>query len=286
MFDDLFVLWSGLQPSIQAALIGAAATITAATMGALVVARQIRKQAANAIRQNSHNESLKLKMKVYEEIIGVVQKCQDATSALSTFIRLFSISVQKARLQIAIGQTVMLPNERFLALMELQKAFSSSAIDMVFLTERWQIIDPRIEIFRTAFNATMHDVREASTAYEGVATYLMPVDRPDGLGVFPWSPPADPQFALLENASKALIETVELLGSFAYDFQNEMQNLLVGELFGNQISSRIPIDPRQPVVRLENHTMLDAYFNKDTPWGRNRTKIEAEVRESFQVPSV
>lgn len=68
MFDGIITWWAALNTGVQAALIGAGATIASATIGVLVVARQIRTQAANAIRQNKHNEALQLKMKVYEEI--------------------------------------------------------------------------------------------------------------------------------------------------------------------------------------------------------------------------
>lgn len=281
MLDEIITWWSRLQPNVQAALIGAGATVTAATIGALVVARQIRKQAANAIRQNSHNEALKLKLKVYEEIIEVVQRCQDASSSLSSFVRVFSVGVQLARNACARAQRIVVPDGRAPVFLDLQKSFAQSAVMMVFLTERWQIIDPRIEVFRTAFNSALHDVRSAYTKYVKIAVELMPVVRPDGQSIFPWSPPDDLQFAALDQAGKSLIEAVDKLASFAYDFQGEMQNLLVGELFGKQVPPRASIDPSYPVIRLEHHAKLEAYFLTDTAWGRSKTKVEEEVRKGL-----
>lgn len=284
MFDGIVTWWNALEPGVRPALVSACATILAATIGALVVARQIRTQSANAIRQNKHNEALKLKMKVYDEIINVCAKCQDADSSLTNFIRSVFNDVSISQKQQLAGRPFRITEHRFPHYLELQKSLDSSAVEMVFLTERWQIIDPRIEVFRTAFNVAMHDIRETSWRYWNTLMPLLPVDRRDAPGQqFNWEPPNEKQLETLEKFGSSFIKAIDLLGSFTYDFQIEMQNLLVGDLFGKTVPARIPIDPQYPVVTLNNHATLETYFAKNTSWGQNKTLVESDVRRSLMA---
>ena len=70
---------------VLAAMIGAIATVVAGVIGALVVVWQIGRQARDAIRQTRHNETLKLKLKVYEEIIATCRSASDAVVNLSSY---------------------------------------------------------------------------------------------------------------------------------------------------------------------------------------------------------
>lgn len=205
MFDGIITWWAALNTGVQAALIGAGATIASATIGVLVVARQIRTQAANAIRQNKHNEALQLKMKVYEEIIRVCAGCQNAEASLSSFVRGFSSAVEICRKQQAAGHPFTVPRQRFQHFMDLQTSLDKSSIQMISLTERWQIIDPRIEVFRTAFNVAIHNIREASWRYTTAVVSLLPIERVDAPGqLIPWSPPSEQQLNLLNTAGSLI----------------------------------------------------------------------------------
>ncbi len=68
------------------------------------------------------------------------------------------------------------------------------------------------------------------------------------------------------------------LGCYIHDFQVEMQNLLLGELFKQKLPPREPIDPNLVVVQFERYKELAEYFERETAWGRGKARIEGEVR--------
>lgn len=66
---------------------------------------------------------------------------------------------------------------------------------------------------------------------------------------------------------------------YAEDFLVELQNILLGDLFGHAVSHRAPIDPNSKVVSLANCDELEAWFNNSTPWGKHCAKVQAETRQ-------
>ncbi len=269
--------WTELTPEMQAAVLQSAVTLLAGVVGVLVVFVQIGRQARHAIAQNRHNEALKLKLEIYKETLRIHDEAQDREIALSSYVRLFPIAIANARTLLVQGVTPTPPTNRVPQLIELKTRADEGAIGIVILTEKWQIIDPRLEIFRTAINVAKYDVDEAWRHYFEFAMHAHPVESPQG-NIFPWTPLNDADLKTLQRKSDGLLEALGVLGSFVYDLRVEMQNALLGELFPTPLPARNPIDPKYMVVKLENHRQLADYFERDTPWGKNKARIEAEAR--------
>jgi hypothetical protein len=153
MWDAVRAFWDAIPKETQAAIIGALATVAVGLLGALAVVWQIGRQARNALRQNRHNETLKLKLKVYEEIIVTCRAASDAVVSLSFYVRLFHTNVVLYRQIMQQGVPLVIPDARVPRLIEKKTAVDTTAVEIVSLTERWQIIDPRIQIFRVAVGA-------------------------------------------------------------------------------------------------------------------------------------
>lgn len=174
LWDAVRAIWDAIPKETQAAIIGAAATLAVGVLGALAIVWQIGRQAHNAIRQNRHNETLKLKLKVYEEIIATCRVASDAVVNLSSYVRLFHTNVvlywQIAQQRVA----PVIPDARVPRLIEKKTAADTAAVEIVSLTERWQIIDPRIQIFRVAVGAAIYDINATWQPYFNVALARMP----------------------------------------------------------------------------------------------------------------
>ena len=97
MWDALKAFWDGLAPGTQATVIDAVVTVVTATVGVLVVFWQIGRQARNAIQQNRHNEALKLKLQVYEEIASICRSASQAAISLSSYVQNFGINASLTR---------------------------------------------------------------------------------------------------------------------------------------------------------------------------------------------
>lgn len=283
MWLTIQTFWSGLSPPMQAALIGAIATVVTATLGASLVVWQIGRQANNAITQNRHNEVLKLKLKIYEEIVDTCRDASNAETDISSYVRLFQANIAVCRNLSVGGLPWSIPNERIPILIEKYFTSRTKAIGIVGLTERWQIVDPRIEIFRTAVNVAIHDIDAAWHPYFNTVLPIMPMEirgHPQPGTLLPWNPPNDRTVTRIEKLGNELISALSTLGSYIYDFQIEMQNLLLGEFFGRKLEPRKPIDPTLIVVQLDRYGEL-AHFEKETPWGKHKERVEDEVRASL-----
>jgi hypothetical protein len=83
----------------------------------------------------------------------------------------------------------------------------------------------------------MHNIQSTWGAYFDTVLGTMPISiqnvSPGGVDVHPWAPPDEPTALNIERAGQELIDALSELGSYTYDFQLEMQNCLIGELFNN-----------------------------------------------------
>ncbi len=73
-------------------------------------------------------------------------------------------------------------------------------------------------------------------------------------------------------------DALDTLSMYVTDFQVEMQNLLLADLFGHKADHRKPIDPRKFVVRLDQRDALMQRFQDDTDWGRLEQASNENVR--------
>lgn len=73
------------------------------------------------------------------------------------------------------------------------------------------------------------------------------------------------------------------IGSVVHDFRIEIQNVLLGDLFGRKIPKRQPLDPREIVVSTEPEEIarLEKYFDEKTAWGRMKRETEERVRQTL-----
>jgi hypothetical protein len=271
--------WTTLTPQIQGALIGAAATALAAVLGFTAIFIQLGRQARNAIAQNRENERTKLKLKIYEDIVAICAQASDAEITFSGYIRSYLMNVSIARSLQKQGQSYSIPRERFPEMNELNSAASRSAIGVISTVERWTVIDPRVDIFRVAMSVALHEVQEAFTGkFVPAVIRTMPIQHPQTGELFPWSPPPDQVIEELDSLGNGVIDALGLIGNVLFDFQVEMQNLLLGELFSGRAERRDPLDPKYIVTRIDRHGELLKQFETQTAWGLHKAEIEARVR--------
>jgi hypothetical protein len=279
MIQAVYSFLSSLDPEVKGAIIGALTTVIAGGLGLLVLVWRLRREAQLAIDENKTTEAMKLKLKIYEqEVIKVVEVAVDTEVAFAGFIRRFISDLRNHKTLADAGLPSSLPVARIPALIELKGSFDRAAIALITFTERWFVIDPRFEVFRIAINAALYDIGTEYAAYFDFVLRAMPVDLPGGVH---WTAPSNDQIDAMNAASDKLIDRLGTMTAYSSDFQAEMQNVLIGPLFGNAVPRRQPLDPRHVVISLANDALLTQYFQEDTPWGRNRKAIEDNVRARF-----
>jgi hypothetical protein len=269
---------------VQAAIISAGVTVITAGVSVAAVVWQIGRQARQALEQNLHNERLKIKLSVYDRVLTVCRRAAEAQIKLGNYVLLFPVSIQGYQRLRAEGINPTIPNERVPVLIAQKRDFDAATIDLIKLTEDWEIIDPRVQVFRTALHAARQDVDDAYDRYFDLVIHMMPAAVPgsseQGATLFPWQPPEAPGLSELMLRTNQLHGFLQEVGSYIFDFQIEMQNLLVSEIFDRVLAPRQPLDPRHRVITLNAHQELSNYFNSEaTSWGRMRARADVWVQQ-------
>lgn len=279
-----FWIWlSSLEAPVKAAMITATATVTGAILAATVVFLQIGRQAGKARENDRSGEELKLKIEIYRSILSVCREALDAKLDVSNFIRMFPISIRSAKGTLSLGYTPVLPRERFSTFNEKWSAAHTKAVNVVITVEEWGIVDPRMKVFQVAFNAALYDAQKAYANYIDASMPIFPAPRLDSPDkTFPWSPPNSESLLKLERSGEQILDALSNIESYVEDFRVQMQQLLVGALFpGYVVDIRKPLNPALKVIELKRHKELIKYFEEETEWGRNVTRVNSAVRKRF-----
>ncbi len=261
---------------IQSALIGAGTTLFAALLGFSVVARQIKHEARLAMNQRA-----------YEQLVDACGPATDATITFSGFIRQVQRELEAFAALDENQADHRLMQSRIPDLLQRQSHMADAQIAVGSMIERWLIVDPRIELFKFAFNARMHDTfNDLFPRYFDLVMDKLPADlHREGSNTVVFPPkqctPEDLQ-EIRSLGEKMIADSTGFIG-YIHDFQIEMQRLLLGELFKHNVPSREPIDPSVVVLTLRNHKALTKHFKEETAWGRYMMAVEEESRRKFEI---
>ena len=276
----MMTLWESLDASMQAAIVGVGGTVLTAIIALFAIAWQLsaqRKQSNDAIAEN---ERRKLKAAMYEDAVKVARELVDSAIALSTPIRITALQVRTVAAAAAEGRQFMPPQTSVPDVLQKWSAAQEAVVRFIFLVEERRFIDPRLLVFRSAMNSVAHDAREAMDGNLFVRLVDVVQHQLHNGDLSQYVPPIETA-EHFNSASERLLSALQDMQCYAEDFLVELQNILLGDLFGNAVSHRAPIDPNSKVVSLANFDDLEVWFNNSTPWGRHCAAVEAETRQRF-----
>jgi len=274
-------LWSGFSAELQAALVGASATAGAAIFGILAIIAQIRSQGRQSRAAIAETERRKINAALYEDAVLICRGLADASIELSTKLYTMNMEIEVAAQGEAAALTYNFPTTRFPMLITLYGNFTDAALKFIFLIENRRIVDPRILVFRTAMSTVLHDSRKLM--FSDFVLHVMPslpTDMLDG-GISPYKAPSIEGAKVIRAYGDRLIRAVDDAVAYTEDFLTEMQNVLLGDLYGNHLEPRRPLDPAQHAVSLDRASELEAWFRNNTAWGIETARAEAETRQRF-----
>jgi len=247
--------WSALLPPVQGAIISGVFTLISAAGAAAVVFYQLRKQGENAINANRHNEMMKLRKDVYEEIEPIIKSAEDEYMALRWEVAKIVIDVENIR-----KFPDWKPWTTAAQLSSQQKKSHESGSAIITAISRWRILDPRISIFVTALNNARIDTNNAYKAVHDFSLTFIQIDETMSIRVSAEIPGGE-EFATLNDLIYRFNLLIETLTSYLFDLRTEMQNILLGELFGRTIVSRVATANVPLVLRLSDFDKLYEHFN-------------------------
>jgi hypothetical protein len=244
-------------------LISAAVTLIGVGVAAAVAVYQITKQAR-----------MGLKVELYREVLAAIGTQGKAEGELSTKLTTLNSLIALWIRKDSFGGVRPTPSTSWAELHDLNYKAQTEGAELMCLIEKWQIVDPRLNVFRLAFGSALHDMRQAWALLSEELALVVPV--------LPGAPiPPEPEKEVLEAISAAnqtFQDALSKLGAWVADFQLEMQWLLLADLFDNGPSYREPLDPQFFVVRLDRYDTLKEYFLEQTPWGREMRAVNERAK--------
>ena len=254
--------------------------IIAAVIGFAGIIWQIGRQARHAVEQHRRNESIKLKLQIYQEIWVAISAASDAVSTLKADLQLKATNLRSIMQGYTTWENWQSSRNQFPDLQSKFDDAQKTVIGVVRSVEQWRVIDPRLDVFIFAFHASFHDCHEAFyREFCPLAIRLLPTTNPATGQPFHVDQPAIEVLERFATLADLQLDVLEGLSGYLLDLENEMQNLLVGELFDNKLERREPLDPRVVVVSLDRRDELRAYFEQETPWGVANAETARRVTE-------
>ena len=112
----------------------------------------------------------------------------------------------------------------------------------------------------------------------------IPVQLPDG-SIFPYTPPTVEHASFIKRFCESFIAALDDATMYTEDFQVELQNHLLGDLFGKNVIHRKPLDPAKKVITFQRADELEHWFATSTDWGREMARIDADTVARFRDAS-
>lgn len=278
---DFYSAWSGFGAETKAALIGAFTTIAVGLIGFGGLICQIKSQGRQSREAVAENERRRIKATMYDDAVKICRELADTSGELSCSLLMMKLQIEFAAKAHAEGRPFDLPSARFPALLDTYRLFADAALKFVFFVENRRFINPKILIFRTAMSVVLHDTRKLmhSSFPDNVMTSL-PVQQQDG-ALFPYTPPTVEHAARIKELCETFISSLNDAVMYTEDFLVELQNHLLGDLFGKVVQHRVPADPSKKVISLQHADTLEKWFNESTDWGREVAHLENEAMRKF-----
>lgn len=286
---DICLVWVGLydflsalDPEVKSALISAFSTVLVGAIGFGGLFLQMRSQGHQSREAIAENERRRLKAAIYEDAVTICRKVADTSIELSNALRIMMLQIQYAAEAQANGQPFNLPAARYPTLLKLNADFSNALMKFIFLVEDRRVVDPRILVFRTGMSVVLHDTREmmAGRFLRNVIESI-PTPMPDG-SIFPYTPPTVESAAAVRGLCEQFIDSLNDATMYTEDFLVEMQNYLLGDLFGKRVAHRKPLNPQKKVITLEDSAELETWFATSTAWGQAMSQIEAKTAAQYK----
>jgi hypothetical protein len=257
-------------------------------VGILLVLLQLDSQHKSNIETQNEKLRCDLRLQLRTDICEHIDNLSSLITEAGGFPNALAVSIIVAKADKNFG---ILPEpipQRVPQFNEINSLINSRACRVMSTFEKYEIVCPNLNIFKTAIIVAMEDFRDVSQEYMRVLLTFLPFDATDeyrvktGISVFNRPLPDAAHLAEIQNIGQKYEAVLHDFASWIYDLNIETQNLALGHLFPeNKIPSRCPIDPRCIVIKTDKESIekLTQYFENETAWGKNKIEAEKAVQE-------
>jgi hypothetical protein len=250
---------------------------------------QINRNHRNNIVLQTEKIKDDFKNKLYAEINERLEIADDAAITAAGYVNKIALSFTSYLTSIELGHNPLLPKERIPEVINLQYQGSNAITKLIYVIEKYEIVQPELKIFQKALNVCMHDISAAFTPFFQESLLILPITIEENINGrvekrdIPKPFPTRERFENFKKLGFNYQKAWNNITGVTYDFRIEIQNLLLGNIFGRKVPSRQPIDPNIKVIATdpENIQKLNQYFDEETAWGKYAADIKKQVRESL-----
>ena len=257
-------------------------------VGAFVVVWQLGRQHKQAMELQKENAREQLRLQVYQEFAPVLVDASDKAINAGTYVALMAINMHAYSVQCARGLKPAPLKERAIEFCRRHHDAANEIVKIIRLIEKYQVVTHDLEIFQLALNVASHDLRETfSPLYESMLAILpMDILTPNGTQAMNVICPTSQHIQDFETLTSAYVAAKDDFEGYLFDLNVELQNIFLSNLFNNRVLRRKPISPIVKVISTDKEAVdeLRKYFEEETPWGLNKSRIEREVRATLEVP--
>ncbi len=251
-----------------------------------VVVWQVNRQHKSNIEAQNDKTRTELKIQFRNDLEIHIEELMNATSEATVFPLILQASVSMALADQEQGIPALPIRQRYLLFTDMNTKIDRTAVRLISTIEKHLIVAPELDIFKTAINVAMQDIREAGRVYADDLLNILPMDvLPEWQNRSVTSNPPLPdrlKMELIEKHGDEYRNAVDTLGAWMYDFRVAIQNFALSGLFkGNHLECRKPLATNEIVIRTDPESIhrLQDYFENKTTWGKVKKEAEAWVRD-------
>lgn len=264
-------------------------TVLSIVAGGIVILYQMKKQHEGELKVQKENHRDKLRLEIYQEFSSALDVANNTNSDVGMYVFFIPVHLKIYRDQIASGLNPLPVKDRALLFLQHHQAASDSNIRLIRLFEKYEIISPELDIFKTAVNVALHDMREVFNKLHTCLLSILPLDilTPQGnTQTGNVVTPTDHQLEQLEEHVNAYKSASDDMCGYLFDLNVELQNTFLNKLFNNKVKKREPLDPSVKVITTvpSEVEQLKKYFEDETPWGEMKKKTEEDVLNNLNNP--
>lgn len=262
--------------------IGDLITLLGILVGIVIVIYQLGRQHRNELKLQRENYGEQLRLSIYQQFSRIMDAAVHKQIDSYLYASRILIHVQTYCDAVKKGGSHSPLKDRTEELSKLHYDLLKTVVEVIFLIERNQIVDPRLNIFRIAISAAHHDMMETFRPLFLFLLKILPyeISRPDGSNIIVnVINPSDDQINELERLLAAYTAANFDMGCYLHDLSVELQNTLLSNLFPNKVPRRKPLDPKFKVISTEQDEIerLQKYFEEETDWGKTKKRTEQDV---------
>lgn len=246
-------------------------TLIAIIVGALMIIWQMNRQHKDNYILQLSNHKEELKLKVYKEISEYVSSAMQRYTENQSIINSVMLQYNSCVIcQDANSNPYPKIYTKYTELRGAHSGMSRSLIQLMCKLEEYEIVDKNMKIFRIALASAVELIQEASFEFQRHIFPYLPCDVSKekqeqlGVNIKNVESPTQEDLEAIEQSFNYYTEANLEGYCFVSDLSREAQNVLLGNLFNNQVPPREPSDSNYVVVTTKPEEMerLRVYFTE------------------------